>query len=85
MYFIAGTAPRLLAPLQDMTVESDRPVEMTCQYEASPSPSIQWYREGAMINPSTDFNVSTTQHAVYKVQTLENINKTAINSKIHLM
>lgn len=55
--FVAGTAPRLLAPLQDMTVESDRPVEITCQFEASPTPTIQWLREGATIKPSTDFAV----------------------------
>ena len=54
---VAGTAPRLLAPLQDKVVESDRPVEITCHFEASPTPSIQWFRETAVIKPSTDFRV----------------------------
>jgi len=54
---VAGQAPTLTAPLQDMTVESDRPVELTCQYQASPTPTVQWFRETALIKPSTDFQV----------------------------
>ena len=54
----AGVAPRLTAPMQDLTVESDRPVEIVCQFEASPPPSVQWLREGLNIQPSNDFAVS---------------------------
>lgn len=66
--FLAGLAPRLVAPLQDMVVDSDRPAEITCQFEASPTPSVQWFREGLVIKPSTDFAVSIKAFGVEMFQ-----------------
>lgn len=54
----AELAPSI-APLEDVTIEEGEGVRFNTVVIGSPMPSVQWYREGALIPHSRDFEVST--------------------------
>lgn len=46
-----------LSPLKSVTVEEGAPASFTTHVTAKQKPTIQWYREGALIPQSADFKV----------------------------
>jgi len=52
------TSPEV-TPLQAVTVIEGQPATFTCHVnKGSPPPTVQWYREGALIPQSRDFNMT---------------------------
>lgn len=43
--------------MKDVTVVEGAPAQFQTQVTGKPKPSIQWYREGALIPHSPDFKV----------------------------
>lgn len=60
----ADVLPKL-TPLKDQTVLEGQPAQFKTQVTpAKPKPTIQWYREGALIPQSPDFQVSRVQNFI---------------------
>lgn len=47
-----------LGSMKDVTVLEGAPATFKTQVNGKPKPSIQWYREGALIPQSPDFQVN---------------------------
>ena len=47
----------VLGPMKNVTVEEGAPATFSTQVTAKQKPTIQWYREGALIPQSADFKV----------------------------
>lgn len=61
----ADVLPKL-TPLKDQIVSEGQPAQFKTQVTPSkPKPTIQWYREGALIPQSPDFQVKQT-HLYYQ-------------------
>ena len=50
-------APTIIVPLKDVIVPEGNPAQFRTQVTGKPTPTIQWFREGALIPPSADFRV----------------------------
>ena len=48
-----------LTPLEDIVCEEGDGLHITTTVGGHPAPKVQWYREGAIIPQSRDFEVST--------------------------
>ena len=61
-FFIAapdsGDVPPSLTTLSDVTVEEGSPAQFRTLVSGTPLPTIQWMREGQIIPPSSDFQVT---------------------------
>lgn len=89
----AEVAPSI-APLEDVTIEEGEGVRFNTVVIGSPMPTVQWYREGALIPHSRDFEVSTgflitrnTQYvswAYMQSYVYEHAQATFIHSQNHL-
>ena len=53
-------APRFTEKLRTVHVVDGSVVQMECRVEGEPRPTITWFRQTAIIKPSTDFQVCDT-------------------------
>jgi len=60
------TAPQLIQPLRDTTVDEGNPATFQCKIVATPEPVVQWYYDNQVIKPSKYFQM----HSQGGVQTL---------------
>ena len=62
--FFVETAPEstdvapTLSPMKNVTVLEGNPAQFRTQVTGKPKPTIQWFREGALIPQSPDFEVN---------------------------
>ncbi|TGZ48419.1 hypothetical protein DBV15_02782 [Temnothorax longispinosus] len=52
-----GSAPRFIEKLQPIHTLDGYTVQFECQVEGTPRPQITWFRQTAIIKPSTDFQM----------------------------
>ena len=48
-----------LTPMENITVEEGAPVRLITVVAGTPTPTVQWFREGTLIPHSRDFEVSS--------------------------
>ncbi|XP_041477901.1 uncharacterized protein LOC121425834 isoform X6 [Lytechinus variegatus] len=51
------SGPVFTKTLSDITVKEGKPVKLECAVKGQPQPDVKWYREGALMTPSPDFEV----------------------------
>nr|XP_054753173.1 muscle M-line assembly protein unc-89-like [Lytechinus pictus] len=51
------SGPVFTKTLSDVTVKEGKPVKLECAVKGQPQPDVKWYREGALLTPSPDFEV----------------------------
>lgn len=54
------SAPRFIEKLQPKHATDGSTIQFECQVVGNPRPLITWFRQTAVLLPSTDFKVSTT-------------------------
>ena len=57
------TAPTV-TPLESVTCDEGESLRLECTVTGHPTPKVQWYREGALIPHSRDFEVSTSSYCI---------------------
>lgn len=65
-----ANAPRFIVKLQPQHAPDGATVQLECRVEGNPKPQITWFRETAIIKPSTDFQVSAIIKQNYSVKNL---------------
>ena len=64
-----------VTPLSNLTVIEGEPATFTCNISGNPTPTVQWYREGALIPQSRDFEVSSVLYTWYKENNTSSVSK----------
>lgn len=56
----SATVPPAVKPMANVTVREGQPARFSTQVSGTPTPTVQWFREGIQIPQSTDFQVGFT-------------------------
>ena len=56
-YFLVLTIFFLLQMLQNLSASEGQLVVFECRVKGAPSPKVEWYREGTLIEDSPDFRI----------------------------